>query len=127
MSYLNKNNNTEENSKKIFCRQNIFYTIFIILLCLIVYYDKYCICSVNKKEDMTNSNNIRKKLTELIEEDSKPIKEKLINSCKTGMINGFISGIVGGNVSGCIIGSASYGIINPMITYIEHINTKKKD
>jgi hypothetical protein len=74
---------------------------------------------------MSNKKIITKKIQTMIEDDEKPIKEKLINSCKKGMVNGFLSGLVGGNFSGCIISSASYGLINPMITYLEHLNLPK--
>ena len=116
-------------SSNILCRKNIFYGIFILLLCTIIY------CKTNKSENMSNENrsnennsneNIADKIQQLIEEDKKPIKEKLINSCKSGMLNGFISGLLSGNFSDCIIGSASYGIVNPIIVYLEHMNSNKK-
>ena len=110
-----------------FCRKNIFYVIFILLLCLLIYHDEYGICvKKNKTEYMIDKNTIEKKIRELIEDDAKPIKEKLINSCKNGMISGFISGIMSGGFSGCVIGSASYGLVNPMIIYLEHINSSKQ-
>ena len=118
--------NGDNLQNNIFCRKNIFYVIFIVLLCLLIYHDEYGACvKKNKMEYMTSKEEIEKKIQKLIDNDSKPIKEKLINSCKTGMINGFLSGIMSGGFSGCVIGSASYGLVNPMIEYLGYINSSK--
>jgi len=126
MSFLNKNKD-KENSNNILCRKNVLYIIFILLFCIIIYCEKYSVYGETyKSEHMTDKYIVEKKIQQLIDEDSKPIKEKLIDSCKSGMINGFLSGMLGGSFNGCIIGSASYGIINPMIVYIEYMNSSKK-
>lgn len=64
------------------------------------------------KENMKNIFNKREK---------KSIYNRMVNSCYTGLIRGGAVGLASGKRSGAFAGAIMFGIINPIVLYIQEI------
>lgn len=63
----------------------------------------------------------QKKIDSTVKKQEKNMADKMIMACKDGLIKGCIAGGVSGGFVGAIAGGTTYGIANPIITYItEH-------
>lgn len=57
-------------------------------------------------------------ITQIVKEKERSLYEKMWLSCKNGMIKGGVTGSITGGVVGAVSGGAVFGIVNPLILYI---------
>lgn len=82
-------------------RKTILHIVLILLLILLIFENYY------PKDNYQINNN--------------DLKTKSIIACKDGIIAGIVSGFISGDPTNCITNAATYGIMRPILTYINHI------
>lgn len=95
--------------------------IFIVLLIIIIYQEK--IIYNEKKIDITDIS-FENEIQNILRERRRPLLNKLLTGCREGMLRGCLTGSVTGGVIGSITGGALFGLINPLMIYINE-KTKK--
>lgn len=65
---------------------------------------------------------VKKNMKKMInKEKKKSIYNRMINSCYTGLIRGGAVGLASGKRSGAFAGAIMFGIINPIVLYVQEI------
>ncbi len=97
----------------------IFGVLFLYLLYLAWLQDEAEIVKI--REQVAQSHNIDSAAKKLIEKaNKKSLYNKMVNSCYTGLIRGGAIGLISGQKTGTFAGAIAFGVINPIIVYIQH-------